>query len=279
MSCSLPIAITNQDLTEILMKRITAHETHSHTVSFEHHSYEMCTRQLSLFPFDWWRNWVSNTLSAFLKRVRNSWRANLLYSPGHREAGSAPTPSWFFGPLLNPLPPFTFCWYYARLDVFIFCNFSKDKFYFLPHFIDGKMITQKSRFSLRLFQGWCHHLERTFNLSPCFQAEPPTSAYRLRQLSAPPSPPLSTLLVSTQVHSKSGERSKSYCSRTFGTWFIWRALGEVRVNFRVWGQRLNLEMGLCWNINVRGRNRGDEVKKARERKRAVYFRQTRAPEQ
>lgn len=51
------------------------------------------------------------------------------------------------------------------------------------------------------------------------------------------------------------------------------------MNFRVWGQRLNLEMGFCWNINVRGRNRGDEVKKARERKRAVYFRQTRAPEQ
>lgn len=28
--------------------------------------------------------------------------------------------------------------------------------------------------------------------------------------------------------------------------------GDVRMNFRVWGQRMNLEMGLCWNMSVRG---------------------------
>ena len=55
--------------------------------------------------------------------------------------------------------------------------------------------------------------------------------------------------------------------------------GDVRKNFRVWGQRMNLEMGLCWNINVRGRTGGDEVEEAGEGKRAVCFCQAQAPEQ
>lgn len=42
---------------------------------------------------------------------------------------------------------------------------------------------------------------------------------------------------------------------------------------------MNLEMDQCWNINVRGRVGGHEVEEAREGKRAVYFCQTRAPEQ
>lgn len=42
---------------------------------------------------------------------------------------------------------------------------------------------------------------------------------------------------------------------------------------------MNLEMDQCWNINVRGRVGGHEVEEARERKRAVCFCQTRAPEQ
>ena len=39
------------------------------------------------------------------------------------------------------------------------------------------------------------------------------------------------------------------------------AAAYLRMGFRVWGQRINLEMDQCWNINVRGRVGGHEGRK------------------
>lgn len=44
------------------------------------------------------------------------------------------------------------------------------------------------------------------------------------------------------------------------------ALSNMRVYFSVWGQRLNLEVGLSWNINVSGGDGRNEAEKAREGK-------------